>query len=576
MRTSAKDIPWYVADFETTGENEYKSKGSTRVWLYAIANRDCEIATYGDSIEGFMEWLYQHPSSTIYFHNLRFDGSFILNWLLKHNYPYEETLLSHSKKGYSTLIGEMGEFYQLKINFAPNRQVVILDSLKVIPLTVDEIAKSFGLPISKGRIDYEDYTIDDETLDYVFRDVKIVAQALKFFKDNGFNRMTIGSNAYNDYKAKCPHFNRQFPRLEKEFINEWRSAYRGGRTQVNPKYAGKILNNVKRYDINSMYPYVMAHMRLPYGNPIESDTPGRFKFELYDVTINFKLKKGHLPTLLKTGSIYSKAGDTYYTDSEGFIQLKISSIDLEIMKLHYDIYYLKYNKVLGFKTSSFMFRDWILDYYNKKSNSTGGLRMLYKLIINSFYGKFGSKCEGRNKIPSLGDDGQLVYVLSEVKDMGIYYLPVAIAVVSYAHLLIDNAIMETSVDNFVYCDTDSVHTLGSLPDDWVDSKELGKFKLEGVEEVSKYIRQKTYLYKEDNKWEVTCAGLPKGVKEEIVRMLGDDVINKFDIGFTVISEDDTDSEVDENTYRVPRNKMKLRPVQVPGGVILKPVPFGLR
>ena len=84
----------------------------------------------------------------------------------------------------------MGEFYQMKINFKSNCQVTFYDSLKLIPMSVKEIAKAFKLPYEKGKIDYSDYTINDKTLDYVFRDVKIVAMALKFFRDKGYRRMT--------------------------------------------------------------------------------------------------------------------------------------------------------------------------------------------------------------------------------------------------------------------------------------------------------------------------------------------------------------------------------------------------
>ena len=132
------------------------------------------------------------------------------------------------------------------------------------------------------------------------------------------------------------------------------------------------LKNVNRYDLNSMYPSIMAYRDLPYGKPIVGFKPGRFRFELYQVAISFKLKDGHLPTLLKTGSLFNKTGDTYYTESVGVIDIYISSIDLELMYRHYDIYYIKYLKIWGFKTIRGIFSDWVKVMYENKSKGPDG------------------------------------------------------------------------------------------------------------------------------------------------------------------------------------------------------------
>ena len=564
MKIAAKDIPWYVADFETTGINEYERTGATRVWLWSIADANGNISADGSSIDSFMEWLMEHPSSLVYFHNLKFDGTFILNWLFANNFNQEQKLLTHSKRGFATLIGDLGEFYQIKINFAPNKQVTIQDSLKIIPLKVKEIAKAFNLPIQKEIIDYDDYTIDDKRLEYVHHDVQIVAMAMKFFRDKGFTRMTIGSNAYHEFMGNSKTLRRLFPRLGTDFLEEWRSAYRGGRSQVNPIHAGKILTGVRRYDINSMYPYVMAECWMPYGWPIEIQSRGRFEFEIYDIDIDFDLKEGHLPTLLKKGGIFSK-GDSYYIDTDGIENIKITSVDLEILERHYNINYIKFNKMYGFKTTKIIFRDFIHKYYELKSNSTGGLRLVYKLILNNLYGKYGSKPKGRNKIPYIAEDGSLAYNYSEEHEMQQYYLPVAMAVTSWAHLLIDNAIMTTGFENFVYCDTDSIHTLGTLPDSMVDHKELGKFKLEATESLSKYVRQKCYITKDSSGWNITCCGMPDSIKNFLISQYGDTLPDHFHVGLSV----------DLSTPNITRSDVKLAPKQVPGGTILMPTKFSL-
>lgn len=558
---------WYVADFETTNVIFYEQNGYTKVWLYAVSDSNGNIVNYGDSIDKFIEWCYNNPNIDVYFHNLKFDGAFILNYLFEHKFEYKDKLTTKDNRGFTTLIGEEGQFYSIKMNFARKKQISFYDSLKLIPLKVEQIAKAFKLPILKEKIDYGVYIINEETLNYVFNDVKIVAMALKYFKDLGFNKMTIGANAYNLYKQETKYFKDLFPSLDREWLKEWRVAYRGGRTQVNPKYQNTIVHNVKRFDINSMYPYAMSRFPMPYGEPIKLYRPNQYKFELYKVNIGFKLKEGHMPTLLKSGGMYNKNGDTYYIETDVVEIIYISNIDLELVKKHYDIYFLEFLEIYGFRTSSYIFRNWIDKYYELKSNSTGGLRLVWKLVINNIYGKFGSRCVGKKKIPKY--DNKLEFTLTEEEDMTIYYLPVAIAITSWCHKLIDDAICETGIDCFIYCDTDSVHTIGDLPSEWIDNYEIGKFKFEGTEEKAKYIRQKCYVYRESTEkgyhYNITCSGMTEKLKDFLIEQHNDNVFEVFDIGLTL----------DENTPNITLDDMKLRPCQVKGGVVLSPTPFSL-
>ena len=561
--------PWYVADFETTTKSFYEKYGYVKVWLFAICDSDSNVVCIGETIEEFMEWCYNHPKCDIYFHNLRFDGSFILSYILDNKWVCKEFSPFVWCNTYNTLISDDGVWYNINLNFDTEHEVAIYDSAKIIPLKVREIAKAFKLQIEKEIIDYDVYEVNEKTISYVSRDVQIVAQALRYFKDQGFNRMTIGSIAFNECKKGIKAFKGLFPELSKEFLVEWRKAYRGGRTQVNPMYAGQVLNGVHRFDINSMYPYVLSRMPMPYGKPILINNMGNYEFEIYDVHIMFKLKDGHIPTLLKSASMYAKDNDTYYIETEGIEHIYITSVDYEILQRHYDIQYIKFIKGYGFKTSTKIFRDIIDKFYALKSESTGGMRLLWKLILNNIYGKFGSKPVGKNKYPELDNDGVLQFFTSEEHDMPFYYLPVAMAVTSFAHKLIDDAICEVGFENFIYCDTDSVHTFKMLPIEWIDNKEIGKFKYEGYEETSKYIRQKCYCYSEridgTLKYTITCAGMTDSIKDYLIKTYGGNVFDIFGIGL----------HISEATEGITLEDLKLKPKRVQGGVVLMPTPFSL-
>ena len=543
---------WFVADFETTSEKYYIENGITKVWLYAISDKNSNIIKYGNSIEDFFEFINSYKKNVIYyFHNLKFDVSFILNYLINNNYKYQEKITLSDTNKFSTLIGEMGEFYSIKYNVKKNFQITFYDSLKLLPFKVEKIAKDFGLPILKGKINYDNYEINEETLNYVFNDVKIVAMALNEIKKNGMIKMTTASCAYNEYSNMTFYINNLFPDLEKDFLVKWRGAYRGGRSMVNDLHRNKILKNVKRFDINSMYPYIMREMELPYGEPIKCNR-NEYNFELYDVNISFKLKKGHLPCILKKGSL-GFGEDSYYTETEGVENLKISSIDFKLLEINYDIEYLEFIEILGFKTTKYLFRKYIDKYYEIKNREKGAKKLIAKLMLNSLYGKFGSKPEGKTKKPILVEE-TLKFEYNEKEDMKHYYLPIAIAITSYAHKLLDDNIRYTGIENFVYCDTDSIHTLGDLPKELIDNKELGKFKLEGIEKTSKYIRQKCYVVKDDDNFiKITCAGMPENLKEKAISIYNEEIFNVFERGFSING--------------------KLLPKQVKGGVILKETTF---
>lgn len=94
----------YVADFETATWNPKE----TWVWAYAI----CEIGNetnikIGTSIEDFINFCYNNNNLIIYFHNLKFDSSFIISYLLEHNFKWIKDKKEKENKTFTTLITDM-------------------------------------------------------------------------------------------------------------------------------------------------------------------------------------------------------------------------------------------------------------------------------------------------------------------------------------------------------------------------------------------------------------------------------------------------------------------------------------
>lgn len=80
--------PLFFADFETTTYNskQYQEEGHTNVWMWAIMDQKNGIKI-GCTLDEFMDFILQDGKNKIvYFHNLSFDGDFIIKWLFR-NYP---------------------------------------------------------------------------------------------------------------------------------------------------------------------------------------------------------------------------------------------------------------------------------------------------------------------------------------------------------------------------------------------------------------------------------------------------------------------------------------------------------
>lgn len=292
----------YVADFETTTDLE-----DCRVWGYGICNIDDIDDTYiGNHIDEFMEWCSKE-NKIVYFHNLKFDGEFIISWLFKHGFTYCD---ESDTKTFSTVVSSVGQFYVINVVFYKGnkklQKVTFYDSLKKLPFKVEKIAEDFNLPIQKLEIDYnikreKNHKMTEQEKEYILNDVRIVAMALKIQLQQGLNRITNGSDALNDFKKTFSEkaFKTNFPILDLETDKDIRQAYRGGFTYVNPKFKNKDIGCGIVFDVNSLYPSVMYDCVLPFGKPIffegEYQHDNLYPLFIQKIKCSFKKKMGISP-----------------------------------------------------------------------------------------------------------------------------------------------------------------------------------------------------------------------------------------------------------------------------------------
>lgn len=164
-------------------------------------------------------------------------GEFIIYWALTHGFTHVTKKEDITSNTFTTLISDMGQFYSIVLYFEKGNKkvhkVTFIDSLKIIPFSVEAIAKSFNLPINKLKIDYNlprerNHILTKEEEEYIKNDVLIVAKALNVLFNEDLQKMTQGSNALNDFKQMLTlsKFNHYFPSLDYEVDKDLRKSYK--------------------------------------------------------------------------------------------------------------------------------------------------------------------------------------------------------------------------------------------------------------------------------------------------------------------------------------------------------------
>lgn len=522
-----------IADFETTGQANYNKYGYVHVWQWQVRRIDnYDVIGQGTDINTFFDFI-QKQSLKIYFHNLKFDGMFVLSELFNRGYKHVPNLNdTKENKVFETLITDLEVFYCIKIrHIYHNKKPIVThiwDSFKKLPLSVSKIGKAFGLQYAKGEIDYEKfrevgYEPTPAEWEYINNDTLIVAQALHKQKEKGLDKMTIGADCISYYKKLIGEnkFKRMYPSLAYEIDEFCRKSYKGGYVYANPKYINKVLENVSSYDVNSLYPYVMYTYLLPFGHPVKYEgapyTTKHYPLFIHHFACKFELKEGYLPTLQVKGYLLFKDTEYLITSNNNDVELIMTSVDYELFLRHYNVWDIRHFGGYAFQATQGIFREYIEYWYNIKSTTKdAGERTIAKLYLNNLYGKFGTSMSKRQKYPYLDDDGIVKMKIQDAEiDEGIY-VPVASFITANARkITIENS--QKLGDYFVYADTDSNKILegADLSHMDIDDKRLGAWKYEGTADKFKVLRAKAYIAQYGDKLKITCAGMTDEAKEMI-------------------------------------------------------------
>ena len=480
-------------DFETT---VYEGQTSTEVWASAVVELFTEDVKIFHSIDDTFNYFLSLDCDLIcYYHNLKFDGSFWLDFLikkLKYKQAFENTVPDGSQgvwqrnwemknKTFKYMIAEQGQWYSITIK-ANGHVIEIRDSLKLLPFKVSEIGKGFKTKHQKLDMEYKGYRyagceITDKEKEYIANDVLVVKEALEIMYEQGHSNLTIGSCCMEEFKkTHCldGEYEGLFPNLKDFELNKKEYGYEDADAYIRKSYKGGWCYLVKgkegipykegtTADVNSLYPSMMHSMSgnvYPVGLPtfwkgdfIPTEAIANNRYFFVRIKTRFYLKEGKLPfvqiknsykykgTEALTTSDYLNPKDgkyyTHYRDMHGVLHdtsvvLTLTMSDYYLLKEHYNLVDCEILDGCWFHAQAGLFDEYIDKWMDIKIKSKGALRQLAKLFLNNLYGKFASSDNSSFKKAFEREDGAIGFIGVEAHDKAVGYIPIGSAITSYA------------------------------------------------------------------------------------------------------------------------------------------------
>lgn len=543
----------YLADFETTTDDPQ----SAQVWSASFKEYGTGKVQHKSNIADFIEYFYKDfKNDIIYLHNLKFDGSFIIDYLLRNGYKWHKTKPSlMSPKDFKAVISSSGLWYLIIIKKKGNKVIEIRDSLKLLPFSLAKISKDLNTTHKKKKMDFAGRGMDTEASEddkiYIDEDVNVLEEGLSWMIERGLTEMTIGVCCYNDFINRTfkrpdapymynPDFFEFFPdltqskiphgiwhRLDKKIMNTsddfCRSALKGGWCYLKKGMERKEIKGGITYDNNSLY---TSQMHSSSGNAYPIGWPKWFtarEFEkikksdkIYFVRFRcyFKVKAGKLPFVqIKDSYLYSRTETLetsdvtladgkkhkYYTTLDGNNQkarpwITMCRPDYELFLEQYEIEDLEINCGCYFRPMIGIFDKYINFWMGIKTETTGAKRTIAKLFLENIYGQLCRSNDSSYKMPYINASDEVSFRTIPEHNRKTFYIASGALVTAYGRRTEINA-AQNNMEIFIYGDTDSLHLLDTKPvkDIKIHPTQQGAWKTETRWRRARFIRQKTYI-----------------------------------------------------------------------------------
>jgi hypothetical protein len=291
-----------------------------------------------------------------------------------------------------TLCSECGLLFDNKHTLT--KHINIISSTNFFQFSLKKLGEFFNLP--KLEFDYSSKAKQnkEQEIEYCQRDVEILQKSILTFisflqKENlGGLSFTVAGQAMRAFRKKFMDTTSKpiYIHNKKESIILERQGYNGGRNEAWT--LGKIKHNLYIVDVNAMYSFVMKSQKYPtklisyrYRNTIQMLE--NFLEENYLIIVRLTLKT-NIP-------VYPK-NESKLLFPVGVFETTLSTPELKFALHHKHI--LKVHEVAIYEGND-IFTSYIDYFYKKrleaKASKDAVNDLLYKLFMNSLYGKFGQK-----------------------------------------------------------------------------------------------------------------------------------------------------------------------------------------
>lgn len=361
---------------------------------------------------------------TLYAHNFgRFDSVFILKSLAKAGYDIKAKWKDN-------------DILSVKVRDKERKlSIKIMDSIKVLPYSLDKLLKSYDCNIHKGMFPHK--FIDKDKIFYIgakpdikyyvenpeVNESKVISynnlpdilnvkdQCLDYLEKDILGLLEVmnkvNSHYFNTYKLNITKFT-TLPSLSLAMYGYWykdnnisikmikgplekfiRNAYFGGNSNIFVEGLDRFVNEGYHYDMNSQYPNAMMYS-MPTGNPVFSNNT-----ELSYYNLGFVFAKITPPSkdVLSNLFIQKRNEDGSVSCPRKPFYEYISTVDLR-QGLDYG-YKAEILCGVNFPEAcddGALFGNFVTSLYEIKSTTTDIItKNIAKLNLNSTYGKFGQK-----------------------------------------------------------------------------------------------------------------------------------------------------------------------------------------
>lgn len=501
------------------------------------------------------------PLLVVYVHNLAYEFQFLRG---VYDFSNDECFFREPRK---PIYCRMYDCIELRCSYLQSNMSLAKFAEKMGATVHKESGQKFDY--SKVRFPWTELT--PEELRYCVADVECLREAiqLELIKDGDtLKTIPLTSTGYvrRDCKKACypvrPMIKAMAPDIEQYKL--LRAAFRGGNTHANRFFTGKILENVESVDMTSCYPAQQLTKDFPISPFKWLDPPsmdrvetminlGRAVVGLYAFD-KLKLRNPEEPIPYLSLSKCDAFGldmDNGRIKSALYCETALTEIDLQIVRETYEFEGIKCLKAMVAQKGPLpgVYREQIQIYYNRKTELKGlddddsqYRLMKAKNLLNGIYG-MSAQDPIHMSIEYNGGEYKTSDYTSEdaLKQLKKAPFPYQWGVYTTAHA---RAALQEGIkragEKIVYCDTDSVKTLGHVSFKGINTKRqkaaervgayaddikggrhyVGVFEVDGL--YKRFITQgaKRYAYETEKNGKIKMGVTVSGVTHKINELTG--------------------------------------------------------